>query len=121
LLILAHGKWEGKDLLGNTDYVRAMLMPSQSLNPSYGLLWWLNGQQRHQGAGATTSQQGPLIPAAPGDLVAALGALDRKCYVVPSLGLVVTRLGDQTGEAFDNEFWKLLIKAVPSRKPMALN
>jgi CubicO group peptidase (beta-lactamase class C family) len=121
LLILAHGKWEGKDLLGNTEYVRAMLMPSQSLNPSYGLLWWLNGQQRHQGAGATTSQQGPLIPAAPGDLVAALGALDRKCYVVPSLGLVVTRLGDQTGEAFDNEFWKLLMKAVPSRKPMALN
>jgi len=121
LLILAHGKWEGKDLLQNTDYLREMLMPSQSLNPSYGLLWWLNGQQRHQGAGATTSQQGPLIPAAPGDLVAALGALDRKCYVVPSLGLVVTRLGDQTGEAFDNEFWKLLMKAVPSRKPMPLN
>jgi CubicO group peptidase (beta-lactamase class C family) len=121
LLILADGKWDGKDLLQNRDYLRRMLRPSQDLNPSYGLLWWLNGKPRHQGAGATTSQQGPLIPAAPGDLVAALGALDRKCYVVPSLGLVVTRLGDQTGEAFDNEFWKLLMKAVPSRKPMPLN
>jgi hypothetical protein len=98
-----------------------MLTPSQPLNPSYGLLWWLNGQPRFQLAGATASQSGSLIPAAPADLVAAQGALDRKCYVVPSLGLVVTRLGDQTGEAFNNEFWKLLMKAVPSRKPMPLN
>lgn len=121
LLILARGRWEGKDFLQGEDYVREMLMPSQSLNPSYGLLWWLNGQPRFQLAGATNSQSGSLIPAAPADLVAAQGALDRKCYVVPSLGLVVTRLGDQTGEAFNNEFWKLLMKAVPSRKPMPLN
>jgi hypothetical protein len=94
-----------------------MLTPSQPLNPSYGLLWWLNGQARFQLAGATVSQPGSLIPSAPRDLVAALGALDRKCYIVPSLGLVVTRLGDQTGEAFNNEFWKLLMKAVPSQKP----
>src|SRR5215467_7575137 len=122
LLILAHGKWEGKDVVQDQDYLREMLMPSQSLNPSYGLLWWLNGQPRFQLAGAETSQPGSLIPAAPGDLVAALGALDRKCYVVPSRGLVVTRLGDQTGDTFNNEFWKLLMKAVPSRrKPMPLD
>jgi CubicO group peptidase (beta-lactamase class C family) len=121
LLILARGKWDGKDLLQNPDYLRQMLTPSQDLNPSYGLLWWLNGQRRFQLAGTTTSQPGSLIPAAPRDLVAAQGALDRKCYVVPSLGLVVTRLGDQTGEAFNNEFWQLLMKAVPSAKPMPLN
>ena len=121
LLILAQGKWDGTDLLRNRDYLAQMLTPSQDLNPSYGLLWWLNGQRRFQLAGAATSQPGSLIPAAPGDLVAAQGALDRKCYVVPSLGLVVTRLGDQTGEAFNNEFWKLLMKAVPSRKPAPLN
>jgi len=40
--------------------------------------------------------KGPLIPTAPPDLVAALGAVDRKLYVVPSLGLVVTRLGNST-------------------------
>jgi CubicO group peptidase (beta-lactamase class C family) len=113
LLILAGGTWNGNDLLRNPTYFRQMLTPSQDLNPSYGLLWWLNGQRRFQLAGATTSQPGSLIPAAPRDLVAAQGALDRKCYVVPSLGLVVTRLGDQTGEAFNNEFWKLLMKAVP--------
>ena len=121
LLILAGGKWDGKDLLQNPTYLRQMLSPSQDLNPSYGLLWWLNGQQRFQLAGAAASRQGSLIPAAPRDLVAAQGALDRKCYIVPSLGLVVTRLGDQTGEAFNSEFWKLLMKAVPSTKPRPLN
>jgi CubicO group peptidase (beta-lactamase class C family) len=117
LLILAGGQWDGKDLLRNPGYLTRMLTPSQDLNPSYGLLWWLNGQQRFQLAGSAATEAGSLIPAAPRDLVAAQGALDRKCYVVPSLGLVVTRLGDQTGEAFNNEFWKLLMKAVPSQKP----
>ena len=121
LLILAGCTWDGKDLLQNPTYFRQMLSPSQDLNPSYGLLWWLNGQQRFQLAGAAASQEGSLIPAAPRDLVAAQGALDRKCYIVPSLGLVVTRLGDQTGEAFNNEFWKLLMKAVPSTKARPLN
>jgi CubicO group peptidase (beta-lactamase class C family) len=118
LLVLAQGQWNEKDLLQNPTYLRQMLSPSQNLNPSYGLLWWLNGQPRVQLAGASASQPRALIPAAPSDLVAALGALDRKCYIVPSLGLVVTRLGDQTGEAFDNEFWTLLMKPVPSQKPL---
>jgi len=115
LLILADGYWDGRDLLRNPGYLRRMLTPSQDLNPSYGLLWWLNGQERFQLAGSATTQSGSLIPAAPRDLVAAQGALDRKCYIVPSLELVVTRLGDQTGEAFNNEFWTLLMKAAPRR------
>jgi CubicO group peptidase (beta-lactamase class C family) len=114
LLILNGGRWNGRDLLQNPGYLDRMLKPSQDLNPSYGLLWWLNGQPRVQRAGAGSAQPGSLIPAAPPDLVAALGALDRKCYVVPSLGLVVTRLGSQTGEAFDNGFWALLLRANPS-------
>jgi hypothetical protein len=85
------------------------------MNPAYGYLWWLNGQT------ATLSGQrrvrGPLNSEAPTDLVAALGALGRKCYVVPSLGVVVTRLGDNpevVGQTkFDVEFWSLLMKAAP--------
>jgi hypothetical protein len=49
--------------------------------------------------------------------VAALGALGRKVYVVRSLGVVVTRPGDnsdQKGEAaFDEAFWNALMKAAP--------
>jgi CubicO group peptidase (beta-lactamase class C family) len=119
LLILAGGKWDGTDRLQNPGYLTRMLKPSQDLNPSYGLLWWLNGQDRLQVAGATATRPGSLIPAAPPDLVAAQGALDRKCYIVPSLGLVVTRLGDQTGEAFNNEFWTLLMKAAPATERTA--
>ncbi len=111
LLILNNGSWNGTDLLRNPSYLSRMLKPSQELNPSYGLLWWLNGQPRVQAASAARAQSGMLIPSAPKDLVAALGALDRKCYIVPSMKLVVTRLGDQTGEGFDEQFWSLLMKA----------
>lgn len=105
LMVLADGTWDGKDLLGNPGYFGRMLKPSQDLNPSYGLLWWLNGQRR--------------VPSAPPDLVAADGALDRKLYVVPSMRLVVARLGAQTSDDlrlardWDDQFWKLLMKAAP--------
>jgi len=52
-----------------------------------------------------------MIAAAPKDLVAAHGALGRKLHVVPSLNLVVTRLGDQPEKAFNNEFWKRIMAA----------
>jgi len=34
---------------------------------------------------------------------------------VPSLDLVVTRLGDATGVGFDNQFWKALSAAGPKK------
>jgi CubicO group peptidase (beta-lactamase class C family) len=81
-------------------------------NPAYGRLWWLNGSSytmRPFGARA----EGPLIPAAPADLVAALGALDRRLYVVPSLRLVVVRTGAQPDDAgFDQQLWLRLIKVL---------
>jgi CubicO group peptidase (beta-lactamase class C family) len=113
LMILADGQWGDQKVIGDRAYLKAALHPSQELNPSYGYLWWLNGQAEvARGAGAKS--KGPLIPSAPSDLVAALGAVDRKLYIVPSLGLVVTRLGANTGPAFDNEFWKALMAAAPA-------
>lgn len=114
LLILAEGRWKGDPVIADRDYLHAALRPSQPLNPSYGYLWWLNGQAE-VARGAGQRVKGPLIPTAPADLVAALGAVDRKLYVVPSLQLVVTRLGNSTGPAFQNEFWKLLSAAAPPR------
>jgi hypothetical protein len=115
LLFLAKGKWNDETLLADQEYLQASLSPSQRLNRSYGFLWWLNGQE--SGVRAVRRVEGPLIPAAPRDLFAAFGALGRKCYVVPSLGLVVTRLGDSPEvigkPRFDNEFWRLLMEAAP--------
>jgi CubicO group peptidase (beta-lactamase class C family) len=113
LLILAKGEWNREDLLNNPAYFRNMLSPSQNLNPSYGLLWWLNGQERAMRGARGRGRAGSMIPGAPDDLVAAQGALGRKCYVVPSMKLVVTRLGDEPGDAFNEEFWALLMKAAP--------
>ena len=113
LLIQADGVWSGKRLVPQA-WIREMLTPSQKLNPAYGLLWWLNGPARVDAAGR---DHGALAPSAPRDLVAALGALGRKVYVVPSLELVITRTGqnsDAAGEApFDEALWSLVMKAAP--------
>ena len=92
-----------------------MLSPSQSLNPAYGYLWWLNGQEFVlAGSRVGGNRSGPLIPSAPPDLVAMQGRNDRKLYSIPSLGLVITRLGDSgtaDGVRFDDAFWQALMQA----------
>ena len=53
---------------------------------------------------------------APREMFSANGALNRRCFVVPSMQLVVTRLGDnpRDGQVFDRQFWRLLIEAAPA-------
>ncbi|MBI4902153.1 MAG: serine hydrolase [Acidobacteria bacterium] len=110
LLVLAEGNWAGKQIVP-AAWIREMLRPSQQLNPAYGYLWWLNGQHVLRANG---QKAGTRIPAAPKDLVAALGARHRKVYVVPSLELVVTKTGPDEAE-FDNGFWTELMKAAPGK------
>ena len=119
LLILAGGTWNGETIVEDTAFLAEMLRPSQTLNPSYGLLWWVNGQASSMSwTLPPETSGGTLIPSAPPDLVAAQGARDRKLYVVPSLDLVVTRLGDagsRDGSSFNDAFWEQLIEAAPGR------
>ena len=85
------------------------------LNPSYGYLWWLNGQEFSLNAGARAARtDGSVIPSAPDDLVAMQGAQDRKLYIVPSLNLVIARMGStgtRDGQDFNDAFWEVLMKA----------
>ena len=115
LMIAANGRWQDQVILGDREYLQAMLHPSQTLNPSYGYLWWLNGQEFTLGAGPRAPRSdGSMIPSAPDDLVAMQGAMDRKLYLVPSLNLVVTRLGaagNADGKAFNDAFWEALMAA----------
>ena len=117
LMIQAGGRWGDEVVLEDTGFLANMLSPSQTLNPAYGLLWWINGQEFALGAGSNaTRSEGMLIPAAPDDLVAMQGAGDRKLYLVPSLNLVVSRLGfygDKDGVSFNDAFWTALMQAVP--------
>jgi CubicO group peptidase (beta-lactamase class C family) len=120
LLILADGRWRGVPLVPG-GYLREAFRPSQALNPSYGLLWWINAGDGWEDWTQRGRQGGRFIPTAPPDLVAARGAGDRRLYIVPSLGLVVTRLGAPTQRAgaavdtqfFDRELWRRLMEAAP--------
>lgn len=115
LLSLAKGVWNGDTLLRDTAYFRHMVTPSQALNPAYGYLWWLNGSSFFLQPGIQLPFQGPILPSAPADAIAALGKDDQKIYVVPSLDLVVVRQGDAAYNTFfalspfDDELWTLIM------------
>lgn len=119
LLTLAGGRWDRRPVV-DRRHVAAATSTSQPLNLSYGLLWWLNGRASHLVPGSDPQVvEGPLVPNAPADLVAALGKDDQKVYVVPSLDLVVVRQGRRAGpprlapSGFDNQWWALLRRAAP--------
>jgi hypothetical protein len=58
-----------------------------------------------------------LIPAAPADLVAALGAQDRKIYVAPSRRLIVIRTGQTAPDRdFNQQLWLRLMKAASKER-----
>ncbi len=117
-LILQKGNWNNVKLLSDVNYFEEMTNSSQTINKSYGYLWWLNGKSSFM---APTSQlvfQGSLVPNAPPDMIMALGKDDKKIYIVPSLNMVVVRLGDAAENvtlgpsSFDNEFWRRMKLAI---------
>ena len=114
ILNLNEGTWDEQVVLGDSSYIQAMTTTSQNLNLAYGYLFWLNGKSSYRLPGSETEFTGKLIPNAPDDLYAGLGANDQKLYIVPSEKLVVVRLGGDAGESslgptsFDNELWGLL-------------
>jgi CubicO group peptidase (beta-lactamase class C family) len=118
LLVLHQGDWKGRPAIKDKSYLQAALSTSQDLNQSYGYLWWLNGKKSYVLPGRGRSGSGPMIPSAPPDVVAALGAGDKKIYVCPSLDLVVTRHGAPAGmqaealSTFDSEIWTRLMQVV---------
>lgn len=114
LLNLNNGKWDDETILADTAYLNDMKNTSQNLNRAYGYLWWLNGKSSFRIPQSQLEFSGTLIPNAPSDLYAGLGANDQKLYIVPSQGLVIVRMGeDATSEnlgpsSFDNELWEKL-------------
>ena len=113
-LVLDKGKApDGKRVISAAQL--AALFERSLTNPAYGRLWWLNGSSYTlRPAGARTETA--LIPAAPADLVAALGAQGRKIYIVRSRKLIVVRTGQAAPDrGFDQQVWLRLLKAAPTR------
>jgi len=94
LLMLGDGQWNGQNIIGDTAYIKSMTRSSQSLNPSYGYLTWLNGQNAYMLPGSTLRIPGKLLPSAPGDAYAAMGKNGQIICVIPSQNRVWVRIGD---------------------------
>jgi CubicO group peptidase (beta-lactamase class C family) len=113
LLALNKGKW-GSEQIINETYFTESISTSQNINPAYGYLWWLNGKSSYMIPGGQTVYNGTLVPNAPADMYAAMGAEDQRIYVVPSKKMVVIRMGNASDPAnpsfavsgFDNALWE---------------
>lgn len=112
LLALNKGKWNNEQII-NESYFNESVSTSQSINPSYGYLWWLNGKTSFMIPNEQNVYQGFLVPNAPADMYAAMGAKDQRIYVIPSKKMAVIRMGDASDpvnpnfavSGFDNELW----------------
>jgi CubicO group peptidase (beta-lactamase class C family) len=109
-LVLAGGAAPDGTRVISKEQLAAIFTPTPT-NPAYGRLWWLNN-----GAWwidpTSTRHEGAMVAGAPSDLVLALGAGGRVLGVVPSLALVVVRLGQQPPDAdFRNQFWRRVLAA----------
>ena len=78
-LMLRKGCWEGEQIVAPW-WLELCSRTSQTHNQRYGFTWWVN-------------TQGTLWPAAPRDAFSALGYNTNLCAVIPSLDLVVVRIG----------------------------
>lgn len=111
LLALNKGTWNNETIVSK-GYFSKMVNTSQNMNKAYGYLWWLNGKESFMDTGSQNLISGSLIPNAPNDMFAALGAQDQKIYVIPSKNMVVVRCGESAGNenlglsSFDNELWE---------------
>lgn len=128
-LLRRRGQWKGENLISPV-YVDQATAPSPA-NPGYGFLFWLNGSD-HVIAPTTFSRavyKGNALPSAPRDLYMMSGLFQQRVYVIPSLDMVVVRLGvhgnhetdlrsavwtASNGE-FEHEFFRILMRAVKDR------
>jgi len=115
LLALNKGIWRNDTIVKDTAYYRAMLNSSQPYNLAYGYLWWLNGKASAMVPFSQIQYPTKLIPNAPNDLFCALGKNDQKIYVIPSMNMVIIRMGNaayegETVTVYDSILWSYINK-----------
>lgn len=111
LLILNKGNWDGNQVMTDMSYFNQMVNTSQTLNKSYGYLWWLNGKSSFMMPGLQIVFPGYLSPNAPADMISALGKNGQFIDVVPSQNIVLIRMGNAPGEGevpatFNDTIWQ---------------
>ncbi|WOI23914.1 serine hydrolase domain-containing protein [Nonlabens ulvanivorans] len=117
LLTLAEGNWDGTTVLGDSTYFNAMTNTSQNINEAYGYLWWLNGKSTLRFPGSTATIPSSLTPSGPVDMISALGKNGQFIDVVPSLNMVVIRMGNEPSGSLvpvilHDEMWEKIVETI---------
>ncbi len=92
-LALHNGVWDEQQLIP-AWWMELATKASQARNPNYGYTWWVNSE-------GTSWPNLPMMADLPRDAFALRGYNANNCYVIPSLDLVVARVG--TGPVGWNE------------------
>lgn len=113
LLMANKANWNGQPILNDAAFVTASATSSQTLNNSYGYLWWLNGKTSFMVPARQTVFPGSLASNAPSEMIAAMGKNGQLINIVPSKNLVIIRMGDEPDNSsvpflYQNEVWKRL-------------
>jgi CubicO group peptidase (beta-lactamase class C family) len=102
VLMLDHGRWNGRQIVSRAWVDAATGRPSTPLNAAYGYLWWLNREGVIAPVTAATSigavqqgdvERGRMVPGAPPSMYWALGLGNQVIQVDPGTRTVVVRLG----------------------------
>jgi CubicO group peptidase (beta-lactamase class C family) len=113
-LVRMKGTWRGHEILPATLMEEA-LKPS-AVQPAYALGWWLLGidEECYHALSDVSTKERPrraveerrqLGFPAPRDTIAAMGRGKQRCYIIPSLDMVIVRMGDSEKREFsDIEF-----------------
>lgn len=110
LLMLNNGNWNGTQIMTDTDYLNDMINMSQSINESYGYLWWLNGKDSFMTPQLQFVFNGSISPNAPDDMYVAAGKNGQYINVIPSENMVWIRMGDAADNSlvpftFNDDIW----------------
>lgn len=81
-LALHGGEWDGQQIVPRW-WMEMATKTSQAFNPNYGYTWWVN-------------TAGTKWPGLPRDAFALTGYRSNRCYIIPSLDLLVARIGSGT-------------------------
>jgi CubicO group peptidase (beta-lactamase class C family) len=127
-LMLWKGRWGGKRILSRR-YVREATAPSPT-NGGYGWYFWVNRGRSfvEPTADRRDVRDRRIVESAPPDMFLFAGLLEQRIIVIPSLDMVLVRLGvpgSRSGESdpfslllttgpaeFDHEFTRLVMRAV---------
>jgi len=103
LLYLHNGNWNGEQIL-DESWIKYSVTPTNASDGKYGAHFWLNA--------------GGKFPDVPRDMYYCSGYRGQMIAIIPSLDMVIVRMGLKQDPEFDfNEFLKGIISSVKHNSP----